>query len=205
MNGVWTEQIINNLELETEYFNFPFFEVQIDEVFKQSNPGYEKCLCGYCQKIVRRPLVVKDCEHGMCISCFRSTNINSSFSDTVCPVCNSHFNFSEIKASSLLPAMIKNLRIRCDVGCNQELPYTEIESHKSKCRGISEITTISQIMALSPQDELPKQIHSVVGHGLKIIMAKSEKNTVEVKTRGQVIIIYLDYLDYFFIRTSNFL
>ena len=85
--------------------------------------------------------------------------------------------------------MMKSLQLHCDVGCNQQLPYTHIESHKSKCRGISEITTINQVMALSPQDELPKQIHSVIGHGLKIIMEKSEKDTVEVKTRGKVIII----------------
>ena len=108
--------------------------VNIDEQFQKNNPGYEKCVCGYCNKIVMHPLVVRECEHGVCASCFMEKNIKKSFLDTKCPVCGLIIG-TEIKASSLLATMIKNLRLKCEKGCDQVFPYEGLLRHHNECTG----------------------------------------------------------------------
>ena len=60
----------------------------------------------------------------------------------------------------------------------------DLNKHLMDCKG--EVLTATKILSLSTKDKLPKELHSVLGHGMKLVMSQSNSETIKIKTGGQV-------------------
>ena len=146
----------------------------------------------YCNYIITIPIITKECEHGFCFECIKNDFINKPISSTVCAACGINVTPEKISNSRLLSDLIKTFKEPCSKGCGAEVELQYMDDHKIKCTGASPSSTmnhvtLTNILELSPEDNISKNIHEAVGHGLRLIMAKSEdENTVEIRTGGQV-------------------
>ena len=180
--GTWTKEIINEIASGLENFA-DYSNVILNDNFKKINPDYSKCLCVECDNILSNPLKMP-CDHGICKCCFEKENLGKTIQNTRCPKCRHPFTEKDIRASSLLVSLLRNLRVVCDNGCEAIVPIHEIKTHLESCKG--KPVNVNNILSLSPGDEISNKVHKAIGHGIKMILQNSAEKTIEIKTRGQV-------------------
>ena len=81
-------------------------------------------ICSICNGIVVAPVQCIECENCFCKSCIESWKKKAG--ENSCPFrCKSPI----FKNSRLIKNILSNIKFKCQNGCNQEIPYLELENH----------------------------------------------------------------------------
>ena len=85
-------------------------------------------ICSICNGIVVSPVQCLECENCFCELCIEKWKEKSENS---CPFRCKNPKF---KSSRLIKNILSNIKFKCQNGCNQEIPYLELEDHYAeKC------------------------------------------------------------------------
>ena len=80
-------------------------------------------ICSICNGIVVSPVQCLECENCFCQICIESWKKKSGDS---CPFRCKNPKF---KDSRLIKSILSNIKFKCKNGCNEEIPYLEIDNH----------------------------------------------------------------------------
>ena len=80
-------------------------------------------ICSICNGIVVSPVQCLECENCFCKICIESWKKKSGDS---CPFRCKNPSF---KDSRLIKSILSNIKFKCKNGCNEEIPYLELENH----------------------------------------------------------------------------
>ena len=183
--GEWSTTFIDQLieNKSSPPLDFSMIDFR-EEKFAENNPDFQRCLCGYCGNLITVPLLFVACEHGVCWECFKKNTVSQPIHKTRCPKCQIPVKQDGVKYSVLLETLLKSLKLDCPRKCSQLVNVIDLNKHLMDCKG--EVLTATKILSLSTKDKLPKELHSVLGHGMKLVMSQSNSETIKIKTGGQV-------------------
>jgi len=109
--------------------NIISYNLQISQLVKSEN--VEDLTCLVCLGICFRPIILKCCEHLLCLNCAKQFVLKKSF----CPYCkNTNLDFSF--PSKLILRFFDNLIFYCPYksnGCNEQIRYSSYFEHTTTC------------------------------------------------------------------------
>ena len=105
------------------------YNLQVSQLVKSEN--VEDLTCLICLGICFRPIILKCCEHLLCLNCAKQFVLKKSF----CPYCkNTNLDFS--LPSKLVSRFFDNLVFYCpnkSNGCSEQIRYSSYFEHITNC------------------------------------------------------------------------
>ena len=95
---------------------------------KQKLEGIEKEItCPICQGIINDPYFCNKCQNNFCSNCILKYKVNNE----KCPFrCNNPEYISNRFLKNIFSELLK---FKCEKGCNEIIPYNEVNFHSDKC------------------------------------------------------------------------
>ena len=98
-------------------------------------------ICSICSGVVVSPIQCLECENCFCESCIGDWR--SQKGPNSCPFRCKNPSF---RNSRLIKNLLSNLKFKCKNGCNEEIPYLDLEVHyKEKCPKLEEDKSKNEI------------------------------------------------------------
>ena len=98
-------------------------------------------ICSICSGVVVSPIQCLECENCFCESCIGEWK--SEKGPNSCPFRCKNPSF---RNSRLITNLLSNLKFKCKNGCNEEIPYLDLEAHyKGKCPKIAADKSTNEI------------------------------------------------------------
>ena len=193
----WTQRILNQLaataDCQTLHMN-----ISIKDFSVSLNTHLTMCKCEVCFGILRRPIIIKKCEHLVCFTCFGNYVKNKTVEETNCFTCKMNFKIGDVQYSSNTQKLLSLLQLNCNK-CgkifNAFTEYDHYKAHLESCdksintSGSSKNNssmTLSDVFDLSKDDNIPRVVEDVALHVIKNKMAKSmlPNKAIEFKSGG---------------------
>ena len=93
----------------------------------------QQFICGVCNGVLQKPLVVKECQHFYCNNCVKKLMKTSP----ICPKDKSLLSYSQlIEPQNLIINLLNDLKIKCDFGyngCEEVSPLGQLDKHLKVC------------------------------------------------------------------------
>ena len=215
----WSQILLNELgataECQTLHRN-----ISIEDFSVSINTHLSMCKCEICFGILRRPVIIKKCEHLLCFTCFGNYVKNKNVKETFCLICKTNFEICDVQYSSNTQKLLLLLQLnckKCDKIFNAFSEYDLYKAHLEKCVSISSSIntsnssstgsknssmTISDVFELSKDDDIPRELEDAALHVIKNKMAKSKlpNKTIEFKSGGPWVCINMIFYKIFFFR-----
>lgn len=139
--------------------------------------------CHECESIMDRPIVLLPCEHSFCVLCILKRLEGQVLENITCPTCGTFI--SSLHPSTKLFNVIKDLKLRCG---KCDLEYIEGQHDCGKGSSSSSQTTVSDLMNISTEEEISKEINDAVVHVIKTKFKHSDplNNSILLQTGGRV-------------------
>ena len=98
-------------------------------------------ICSICSGVVVSPMQCLECENCFCESCIGEWKRNKG--QNSCPFRCKNPSF---RNSRLIKSLLSNLKFKCKNGCNEEIPYLDLEVHyNEKCQKLEEDKSKNEI------------------------------------------------------------
>ena len=146
------------------------------------NPQLPLCFCKLCGQLMKKPIMVKSCEHCFCLNCLLANIEGKLPNDVLCPSCGVNFTAEGIGESKSINTMFKALRLVCSKGCEYTKSideYNEIITHQESCKGLKNLK-ISDILNLPAESPLPIEAEKAAAKIVKMKLANSESGNARI-------------------------
>lgn len=161
----------------------------IFEFCPKINPQISFCLCNECNGVLRRPVVIRKCEHSFCMICFVRC-IEGSYMNTLkCPRCQTNFTEDDVASSCTKKKLVESLRVACRKGCEAVFYISknnERIDHERQCCGLKEKLSLIDLLEISHSLPLPKHAEIAAACVIKYKMANSllPNKSIKIATGG---------------------
>ena len=186
-NNIWTRPVLNILKDKTPVDVLPN-NILLQHFDSSRNPHINSCICKLCHNILRRPIIIRSCEHAFCLECLFPRIEGKSQKEVNCFTCNINFNNNDLQPSKLISNILTQLVLSCVKNCGAVFPVSDISAkttHEKHCYfNQSSPTTVMQILSLTPTKEISREIEDAALHVVKQKMAKTNSRTIEFKSGG---------------------
>ena len=192
--AVWEQKNFNALSELVPDDSIPA-GITISQFDLELNSHISLCECGICKNILRRPLTIDICEHSFCFLCFANRMKGVEESESWCPTCEKKFKIENVKFSHQLKKLLDLLKLAC-INCKKKFlisDYSSYSTHTSSCK--TEDTSsmsVSEIFSLT--SEIPRAVEDATLHIIKTKLSKSNDNSIEFKSGGPWVRIYITNL-----------
>ena len=184
----WSQEDLGMLSAKCPPDDLPI-DIETSYLQEKWDPHLSICMCNICNNILRRPLVLKPCEHAFCFICIAKDLRGQGKSSTKCFKCSSQI--CEITEYGVYEKLLKVLKMDCST-CQKLFSMDEYDSfklHTSKCvisACTAEETKLTDIFKIDKQDQLTRNMEDAALHVLKNKTAYSNSPEIQFKTGGRV-------------------
>ena len=88
-------------------------------------PHLDLYACGICDSLLRKPLIMKSCQHVLCFLCLSSFLETKPEDFTFCSTCSKQFSINDLSDSTHTYNMINILTLSCKTYNTKYSPITE--------------------------------------------------------------------------------
>ena len=175
--NIWTQSSLENLKEITQPVLLPK-ELTLKDFAPDINPHLHLCICGRCENLLRKPLIMKPFQHIFCFL-FLSSFLKSEPEDyTFCPTCSRQFSINDASHSTHTYNMINKLMLSCKI-CNTKCsPITEYDLyliHEIECSlstaEQSQSLSVTDIFDLTEECKIPQLVEDAVLYDIKTKMS----------------------------------
>ena len=166
--NVWTQKMVMVEQFfQSDSYTYMYINVLLNP---QLNPHINLCKCKLYDKLFFLPLTLKSCQHSFCATCLNLHLSGKSINDGRCPTCKQLVSLGDIMRSIQIMEMIKCLIVEWSKCCRRHQIYEKhscthtIETNlsiNSSNSSISLNSNISEIMTLTQDSEIPREIEDV--------------------------------------------
>ncbi|XP_065675288.1 uncharacterized protein LOC136091540 [Hydra vulgaris] len=165
-----------------------------------SNPHLKLNICKLCNNIMFKPLMLKECQHSLCLVCLFKEIEGKLETEAKCFNCEQHILLNTILNSVNVIQMIEHILLGCIKGC--KLRYTVKENELKKlheenctvdmllktqiCKKTSNglHTTLADVILLKESDDIPRIVEDSALHVKRKKLANSESNSFACPSGG---------------------
>ena len=122
--NIWTQSALENLKEITLPDLLPK-KLTLKDFAPDINPHLHLCVCGICENLLRKPLIIKSCQHVFCFLCLSSFLKSKPEDSTFCPTCSKQFSINDVSHSTHSHNMVKTLMLSCKTWNTNHSPITE--------------------------------------------------------------------------------
>ena len=108
--NIWTQSALENLKEITQPDLLPK-KLTLKDFSPDINPHFHLCVCGICKNLLRKPVIMKSCQHVFCFLSLSSYLKSKSEDSTFCPTYSKHFSINDVSHSTHTYNMIKTLML----------------------------------------------------------------------------------------------
>ena len=83
--SIWTKSALENLKEITQLDLLPK-QLILKDFDPETNPHLHLCVCGICENLLRKPLIMKSCQHAFCFLCLSIFSESNPGNSTFCPI-----------------------------------------------------------------------------------------------------------------------
>ena len=142
--------------------------IKIWDLKPEHNPRLNFCVCQLYKDIVRRPVLITDCEHQFCLNCILPVIKGKNKDESNCPICQCPLTHENTKTSTKLQSMTEHLQISCTRFCDMLFNMKEIQNlkyHEECCRDKDcSMTSNESFTSTTPDDEIPRNMQDAALH-----------------------------------------
>ena len=184
----WSQEDLDMLSAKCPPDNLPI-DIENSYFKEKWNPHLSICMCNICNNILRRPVVLKPCEHAFCFICIAKELRGQDKKSAKCFKCGSQIY--EITEHGVYEKLVKVLKMDCST-CQKLFSMDEYDSfklHTSKCvtsASTANETKLTDIFKMNKQDQLTRDMEDVALHVLENKIAHSNSPEIQFKTGGRV-------------------
>ena len=122
--SIWTKSALENLKEITQLDPLPK-KLILKDFDPEINSHLHLCVCGICENLLRKPLIMKSCQHAFCFLCLSIFLKSKPGNSTFCPVCSKQFSIYDVSHSIHTYNMINILMLSCKTCNTKYSPITE--------------------------------------------------------------------------------
>ena len=93
-SNIWTQSALETLKKITRPDFLPK-NLTLRDFTTDTNPPLPRCVCGICEKLLRKLLMMKSCQHVFCFICLSSFLKSKPEDSTFCQTCNTQFSIND--------------------------------------------------------------------------------------------------------------
>ena len=199
--NTWSQANLNALKEKIPPDEFPT-QLNLKSFSTDINPYLSLCKCEICEDLIRKPTIIKSCQHTFCFSCIALKIKSKNEKDCFCPTCKLQFSINDLSYSTNVDKLLKLLMLSCQKCHKKFNPITELlpfSNHEKECSfsmsDNSSKMSVSDVFNLSEESELPRLVEDVALHVIRTKMSNSKlpNNAIAFKTDGRVSLFFLKY------------
>ena len=115
---IWSRSIFDLLSEKSPIVDFDT-NLAAFHFQREFNGHLELCICKICQKILKTPLILRQCEHVFCLKCIADKLQGKYENSTKCPVCSTPILISDLGHSKNSYNLLGCLKIQCSNHCGE--------------------------------------------------------------------------------------
>ena len=188
---LWSRIITNNILKKTPEDIVPY-ACSIESFSAKLNPHLKLCMCALCRNILRKPLLLVNCEHCFCSNCILPKLEGKFIENIVCPVCETKIKEEDVVSPKYVTSIIGSLQVGCSLGCGENFTLAEHDEkifHENSCVQNSRTKlklTLADTLSLDDCSDISRDVEDAA---LQVIRHKMRRSTlpnksIEFKTAG---------------------
>ena len=188
--NIWKQSALENLK-EIIQPNLLPKKLTLKDFLPDINPHLHLCVCSICKNLLRKPLIMKTCQHVFCFLCLPSFLKSKPEDSTFCPICSKQFSNNGVLHSTHTDNMIKILMLSCKTCSTKYSPITEYNLyllHEKECSlsaaEQSQSMSATDIFNLTEECKIPRLVEDAAIHVIrtKMSMTSLPNKSIEFKT-----------------------
>ena len=113
---IWTQPALETLRKELHNLTY-YLKINLKDFAPDINPHLHLYVEGICENLLRKPLMMKSCQHVSCFICLSSFLKSKPEYSTFYPTCSAQFIINDISHSTHTYNIINILMLSCKI-CN---------------------------------------------------------------------------------------
>ena len=110
-------------------------DMSLSQFENPHNPHINLCTCHICRNILRRPIMLRSCEHTFCLNCIIPSIEGKT--QIQCYECGSEIRYDDLLVSKYVTSILSNLSIECKENCGMYFPINKLDAkreHETICQ-----------------------------------------------------------------------
>lgn len=167
----WTPLELNKIYRKTSELFYYSGNVLSDINISEGN--WEHLICSLCSNILKRPLMINQCNHVFCALCLTNWLENSNR----CPTCSIPTTPGDVSPGLCISRILNTRVVKGTCGCSFKL----LSAQSHTCSPALSFTTL-EMMQLSPSKPVPKKVEECIAHvvGIKMQQSNLPNKTVQL-------------------------
>ena len=180
---IWTREFTDRLRQSVPETKLSE-DLNISDFDSAINPSLTLCKCLICENVLRRPVMIQECQHSFCLGC--TTLTFEGKREFRCPYCQNKFNPDLLKECKVRNTLVESLILKCNCGQLFE-SSVKYRNHITYCQSKKEghSLTINELLTMDlSENPLPKSVERATLRVLKHKMENSQDGTAELASGG---------------------